>query len=120
MKKIIPTTLMLVLSLTACSPKTQIWGDTSELSLNIAQVKTLQNQSHISLEGYIVKQLNDDHYLLKDNASDEIQVKIKDRVWNGISLTPNDKVRIDGKLHKGIFTHWIEVDWLEKSHKDKN
>ncbi|MGQ0285782.1 YgiW/YdeI family stress tolerance OB fold protein [Pasteurellaceae bacterium 22721_9_1] len=116
MKKCICFMLLLALSvISGCvTQPTLMFGDTSQRQLSITEVKKLHNGSYISLQGYIVEQLNHQEYQFKDLTEDKIKIEIADHVWNGLSVSYKDKINIRGKLDKSFGISEIDVLHIEK------
>ena len=82
----------------------------------VAAAKGLADDSRVVLTGNIVSQLagSKDEYMFKDDTG-EIQVEISPKVFRGQDITPNDKVRISGKIDKDFGKEiQVEVKVLEK------
>ncbi|MCL2044166.1 MAG: NirD/YgiW/YdeI family stress tolerance protein [Treponema sp.] len=62
-------------------------------------VQTFPNKAEAILRGNIVQHLGGDRYLFRD-ASGDIVIKIKHDRWWGLSVGPNDRVEIGGKLKR--------------------
>ncbi|GAA5113595.1 OB fold stress tolerance protein YgiW [Orbus sasakiae] len=62
-----------------------------------AQAKQMHDDSWVTLQGNIVQRLGDKMYLFRDSSGD-INVKIKDKLWQGRSITPNDTIQITGEV----------------------
>ncbi|QIW14913.1 TIGR00156 family protein [Pasteurellaceae bacterium RH1A] len=73
--------------------------------MTIAQAKEAKDNSIVTLEGNIVKQIDKDEFIFRD-ASGEIKIEVEDEAWNGQNITPSDKIRIEGKLDK----EWNHTD----------
>lgn len=80
---------------------------TGQAITTVEQAKDLPDDTWVSLEGYIVKQLDKKHYEFKDSTG-SIVVDINDRRWEGQVVTPETKVRLDGKIDKEFVS--LEVD----------
>lgn len=79
----------------------------------VLEAEKAKDGQQIVLEGYLVKQLEDEHYLFKD-ASGEIEVEIDDDVFQDRNVNPTTKIRIQGELENSFFTgQSIEVDIME-------
>lgn len=65
----------------------------------VADAKKLPNKSRVVLVGNIVSQLagSKDEFIFRDPTG-EMPVDISRRVFNGQDITPQDKVRIGGKM----------------------
>lgn len=117
MKKVFAKTALFstALFLAACSQQPQqpqVFGDTSGNMTTIAQVKSMHDDSRVILEGYIVAQTDDDDFTFKDDTG-TIRIDVKDRAWNGLNVTKNDKIRIHGKLDKEFTHSSIDVYQIE-------
>ncbi|GAA5108468.1 OB fold stress tolerance protein YgiW [Orbus sasakiae] len=62
-----------------------------------AQAKQMHKDSWVTLQGNIVQHLGDKMYLFRDSSGD-INVKIKGKLWQGRTVTPNDTVQITGEV----------------------
>ncbi|MGV3345616.1 YgiW/YdeI family stress tolerance OB fold protein [Enterobacteriaceae bacterium LUAb1] len=81
-------------------------GPTPGLS-SVAQAKTLRDDTWVVLEGSIVKQVGHELYEFRDNSG-TVYVDIDDKRWMGQSVTPDDKVRIEGEVDKDWNS--VEID----------
>lgn len=118
MKKITGIVIFLTTLLTACSNQpnsTQIFGAQNVNQIvTVSQAKSLTDDSLVTLEGRIVSaRFEDEEYIFEDNTG-SIPVEIDNEIWQGLTVTPNDQVRIFGKVDKEIFGSKIDVKALEK------
>ena len=70
--------------------------------ITVLQAKKLSDKSPITLEGYLVRQIDDDEFIFRD-SSGEIRIDIDDNVmyqFANARITPNTLVRIQGSLDK--------------------
>lgn len=74
---------------------------------SIAKAKSLRDDSWVVLEGNIIKQVGHELYEFKDNSG-SVYVDIDDKIWLGQTVTPTDKVRIEGEVDKDWNS--IEID----------
>ena len=89
-------------------------GGNQVQQLTVKQALSGQDGSVISLVGNITQQINNDEYLFTDGA-DQIKVEINNRAWRGLSVGPQDKIRISGKLDNDNFQRpEVEVFGVEK------
>ncbi|MEI6057277.1 MAG: NirD/YgiW/YdeI family stress tolerance protein [Lentisphaerota bacterium] len=70
----------------------------------IADAVNMANDSHIWLEGNLIKKNCKSCYTFKDSTG-EIVVKICPKVWNKLDVTPDQKVRIYGEVEKSFFRY---------------
>lgn len=74
---------------------------------SVAQVKTLRDDAWVVLEGNIIRQVGHELYEFKD-ATGTIYVDIDDKRWMGQSISPGDKVRLEGEVDKDWNS--VEID----------
>ncbi|HII3829373.1 TPA: NirD/YgiW/YdeI family stress tolerance protein [Pasteurella multocida] len=65
-----------------------------------------QDDMPVSIEGYIVRQIDGDEFIFRDVAGSEIRIDVSDRAWNGQTIQPNDLIIIQGKVDK----EWNKTD----------
>ncbi|WP_418765781.1 YgiW/YdeI family stress tolerance OB fold protein [Mailhella sp.] len=71
----------------------------------VNQAKSMRDDSHVTLEGHIVRHIGGDRYLFEDNTG-SINVEIENKRWQGQTVGPNDLVEISGELDKD----WSEME----------
>lgn len=108
--------LALLLSL-GCSPASAQNGGgfqgPSAASVSVEHVKGMRDDARVTLQGNIIQQLGDDKYLFKDNTG-SITVEIDDKRWNGQTVSPSDRVEIQGKVDKDWNSIEIDVKRITK------
>ncbi|OOF80017.1 YgiW/YdeI family stress tolerance OB fold protein [Rodentibacter caecimuris] len=83
-------------------------------AISVKQTLSEKDNSMVTLVGSITQQIGKDDYLFTDGSA-QIKVEIKDRVWNGLNVGPQDKIRISGKLDNDAFEKAeVEVYSIEK------
>ncbi|ABN74154.1 hypothetical protein AP460_01356 [Actinobacillus pleuropneumoniae] len=117
-KILVLTTLATATLLAACSTKNetvqnQTFGANTANTVTIAQAKSLHDDSRVVLQGKIQRQVDGDEYIFADSTGN-IKIEIDDHVWKGLDVTPNDTIRIQGKLDKETFDSSIDVYSVEK------
>jgi uncharacterized protein (TIGR00156 family) len=89
-------------------------GDQGQ-QLTVKQALSAKDNSMITLVGNITQQIDGDEYLFTD-GTDQIKLEIKNRVWNGLNVGPQDKIRVYGKLDNDAFEKAeLEVISVEKA-----
>jgi uncharacterized protein (TIGR00156 family) len=68
----------------------------------------MQDDSWVKLRGNITERLSDDRYMFRDETG-TVNVEIDHKRWNGVTVTPQDKVEIQGKVDKGWNEFEIDV-----------
>lgn len=72
----------------------------------------LSDDSWVVLRGNIVKQLDNKHYEFTDGTG-TITLEISQKRWNGINVTPADKVEISGEIDKDWNSREVEVKQIQ-------
>ena len=78
----------------------------------VAAALEAADDTHVVLEGQIVKRLQDELYEFKD-ATGTIQVEIDDEDWPGQQVSETAKVRLTGEVDKDFNSREIDVDRVE-------
>ncbi|ALB55767.1 Protein ygiW precursor [Cronobacter universalis NCTC 9529] len=82
-------------------------------STTVSEAKNLRDDAWVVLEGNIVRKMGKELYEFRD-ASGTVNVDIDDHVWNGVTITPKDKVRIEGEVDKDWNSVEIDVKKINK------
>jgi uncharacterized protein (TIGR00156 family) len=82
-------------------------------STTVSEAKNLRDDAWVVLEGNIVRKMGKELYEFRD-ASGNINVDIDDHVWNGATITPKDKVRLEGEVDKDWNSVEIDVKKITK------
>ena len=90
-------------------------GGNQGQQLTVKQALSAKDNSMITLVGNITQQIDGDEYVFTD-GTDQIKLEIKKRVWNGLNVGPQDKIRVYGKLDNEPFEKpELEVISVEKA-----
>ena len=81
--------------------------------LTVEQVKGMNDNSKVWVEGSIIQKNGDEKYLFQDSTG-SIMVEIDDDAWHGLVVGPTDTVRIYGEVDHGLFNTEIDIDYIEK------
>jgi uncharacterized protein (TIGR00156 family) len=65
--------------------------------VTVADAKKLWDDSRVTLQGTIVRQVSREHYIFRD-SSGEITVEIDRKAWRGLTIGENDRVEIYGEV----------------------
>lgn len=82
-------------------------------STTVESAKSLRDDTWVTLRGNIVERISDDLYLLKD-ATGTVNVDIDHKRWNGVTVTPQDVVEIQGEVDKDWNSVEIDVKQITK------
>ena len=74
---------------------------------SVTQIKTLRDDAWVVVEGNIIRQVGHELYEFKDTTG-TIYVDIDDKRWMGQTLSPADKVRLEGEVDKDWNS--VEID----------
>lgn len=80
--------------------------------MTAAKALDMSDDSWVILRGNIVKQLDNKHYEFTDGTG-TINLEISEKRWNGINVTPKDKVEIRGKIDKDWNSREVEVKQIQ-------
>ncbi|AIN19411.1 OB-fold nucleic acid binding domain protein [Yersinia rochesterensis] len=93
---------------TQAQPATQGgFSGPSTSSTTVDKVSTMRDDAYVTLQGSIVERLSHDTYTFRDSTG-TITVDIDSKRWKGQTITPQDKVQIEGKVDKDWNS--VEVD----------
>ena len=87
--------------------------DGNESIVTVEQVKDMRDNVPVVLEGVIVQRNGDEKYLFQDSTG-SIVIEIDDENWGGVTVTPEEVIKIYGDVDKGVFTTEIDVDYIRK------
>lgn len=82
-------------------------------SSSVANAKSLRDDAWVTLRGNITERISDDLYIFKD-ASGTVNVDIDHKRWNGLTVTPQDTVEIQGEVDKDWNSVEIDVKQIRK------
>lgn len=74
----------------------------------VAKVKDLSDDTWVILTGKITKKIGDELYVFEDSTGG-INVDIDNKRWRGQTVTPDNTVRIEGKVDKEWTSTEIDV-----------
>ncbi|HCT3344203.1 TPA: YgiW/YdeI family stress tolerance OB fold protein [Citrobacter koseri] len=79
----------------------------------VESAKSMRDDAWVTLRGNIVERISDDLYLFKD-ATGTVNVDIDHKRWNGVTVTPQDLVEIQGEVDKDWNSVEIDVKQITK------
>lgn len=82
----------------------------------IEKAKSMKDNAWVTLRGNITERVSDDLYTFKD-SSGTINVDIDHKRWNGITVSPQDVVELQGEVDKDWNTVEIDVKQITKISK---
>lgn len=81
--------------------------------VTVEQARTMADDSRVTLRGFIVRKINGEHYMFRDDTG-SIQVEIERRVWNGQNVSPTDLIEVQGEVDRDRNSVEIEIKRLIK------
>lgn len=79
----------------------------------VDKVKSMSDDTWVMLQGNIEQRIGDDTYTFRD-ASGTLTVEIDKKRWNGLTVTPKDKVQLEGKVDKDWSSVEVDVKIIKK------
>ena len=73
----------------------------------------MKDDSWVTVRVTIEKRLSDDAYLFRDETG-TLSVEIDDKTWQGQSVSPKDKVELQGEIDKAFNDAQLEVKQVRK------
>lgn len=88
--------------------------DESTMLKNLNDAANGTDNARFMIEGNIIKQVGKKDFIFKDNAGTEHQIEVSRHAWHGATVTPNDKIKIEGKVDKDWGKTELEVKNITK------
>lgn len=79
----------------------------------VREAATMRDDARVTLRGNIVQHLGKDKYLFRDETG-TIRVEIDSHKWQGLTITPDDRVEIQGEVDKDWNSVEVDVDRIAK------
>lgn len=79
----------------------------------VDKVKSLSDDTWVMLQGNIEQRIGDDTYTFRDTTG-TLTVEIDRKRWNGQTITPKDKVQLEGKVDKDWSSVEVDVKTVKK------
>ncbi|CNL88679.1 YgiW/YdeI family stress tolerance OB fold protein [Yersinia frederiksenii] len=86
----------------------------SASNTTVDKVKEMRDDTRVTLQGNIVERLGHDTYTFRDSTG-TITVDIDSKRWQGQTITPQDKVQIEGKVDKDWNSVEVDVKKITKA-----
>ncbi|CAI2465428.1 YgiW/YdeI family stress tolerance OB fold protein [Serratia plymuthica] len=97
---------------TQTAPQGGFSGPSAALT-TVDKVKSMSDDIWVMLQGNIEQRVGDDTYTFRD-ASGTLTVEIDKKRWNGQTITPKDKVQLEGKVDKDWSSVEVDVKNIKK------
>lgn len=86
--------------------------------MSISDVKKQPDDTYVAMQGYVTKRLSKNTYSFSD-GTEQIDVEIKGKVWQGQNVSPQDKVMIEGEVDREDGMIIVEVWSIRKQDEEK-
>lgn len=87
--------------------------DQPEGNIPVSLALSLRDQTKVTLEGHIIRRIGSDLYVLYDGTG-SIAVQIADSCWPAPPVTPNDHVRLEGRVSRDWGTVNVEIQTVKR------
>ena len=105
--------VILMLATVMASPVYAGFQQTSPSAITtIDKVLKMPDESFVTIEGNIIKQIGNEKYLVQSGKS-TIIVEIDDELLMNITVTPQNKIRISGEVDKDFKSIELEASKIE-------
>ncbi len=79
----------------------------------VDKVNSMNDDAWVMLQGTIEQRVGDDTYTFRD-ATGTLTVEIDRKRWNGQTITPKDRVQLEGKVDKDWSSVEVDVKTIKK------
>ena len=79
----------------------------------VKQAQDMKDDAWVTMRGTIEKRVGDEDYTFRD-ATGTMTVEIDHKRWDGQTITPADKVELQGKLDKDFNSLELDVKQIKK------
>lgn len=73
----------------------------------------MKDDTWVKLRGNITERLSEDRYLFRDDSG-TVNVEIDHKRWNELTVSPQDKVELQGKVDKEWSDAEVDVKYISK------
>lgn len=87
-------------------------GGFASQTAQVVSVSNANNQpddSRVIIEGFIIRNISHNLYEFKDDSG-ITRVKIDKDKWNGLIVSPDTKIRIEGRIDNHLIEHEINAE----------
>lgn len=81
--------------------------------VTVKQAEEMKDDSWVTVRGQLEKQVGDEDYLFRDQTG-TMKVEIDDKRWNGVTVSPSDRVELTGELDKDFNSIELDVKQVTK------
>lgn len=79
----------------------------------VKQAQDMKDDAWVTMRGNIEKRVGDEDYQFRD-ATGTMTVEIDDKRWDGLTIGPQDRVELQGKLDKDFNSLELDVKQVRK------
>lgn len=81
--------------------------------VTVKQAEEMKDDSWITVRGQLEKQVGEEDYLFRDETG-TMKVEIDHKRWNGLTISPKDRVELTGELDKDFNSIELDVKQVKK------
>ncbi|MGA4367357.1 YgiW/YdeI family stress tolerance OB fold protein [Pantoea ananatis] len=81
--------------------------------VTVKQAEEMKDDSWITVRGQLEKQIGDEDYVFRDQTG-TMKVEIDHKRWNGLTVSPKDRVELTGELDKDFNSIELDVKQVKK------
>lgn len=81
--------------------------------VTVKQAEAMKDDSWITVRGQLEKQTGNEDYLFRDESG-TMTVEIDHKRWNGVTVSPKDRVELTGELDKDFNSIELDVKQVKK------
>jgi uncharacterized protein (TIGR00156 family) len=112
MKTALPLLALCAVGVAANAQSEGFKGPDNRTLVTAIEVAKLPDDAEVRLVGYIVKNVGDEKYEFRDETG-TIMVEIDDDDWNGVEVTPEQRVEITGEVDQEWQKTELDVDTIK-------
>lgn len=111
MKTVLPLLALCAVGVAANAQSGGFKGPDNRTLVTAIEVAKLPDDAEVRLVGYIVKNVGNEKYEFRDETG-TIMVEIDDDDWNGVEVTPEQRVEITGEVDQEWQKTELDVDTI--------
>ena len=77
--------------------------------ISVSNANNQPDDSRVIIEGFIIRNISHNLYGFKDDSG-ITRVKIDNEKWNGLNVSPETKIRVEGRIDNHLIQHEINAE----------
>ncbi|EMO4162747.1 NirD/YgiW/YdeI family stress tolerance protein [Morganella morganii] len=82
--------------------------------ISVSNANNQPDDSRVIIEGFIIRNISHNLYEFKDDSG-ITRVKIDKDKWNGLIVSPDTKIRIEGRVDNHLIEHEINAEKISQA-----